>query len=123
MLTWAAAVYLTHSLLMLAKLGHRRPSAAVSTAERMTLNANPRAQAVLPGLEAEDIAPTAVLEVSARHEVALSLAFQGFGLADIARRCDITVAEAKLVATLAESYRNLAHTTGVTDVGRARAAA
>ncbi len=45
--------------------------------------------------------------VSPRYEVAVSLAFQGFDVASIARRCDISIAEARLVATLAQRYQGL----------------
>ncbi len=48
-----------------------------------------------------------ILQVLPCYEVAVSLAFQGFDVASIARRCDTSVAEAKLVATLAQSYQGL----------------
>ena len=120
--TWVAAVYLTHALLSLAKLGRKTssgvPAAVVATSPSAV-------QTPIPGVAVGDRqpAPTAVLKVSPRHEVALSLAFQGFDLSDIARRCDITVAEAKLVATLAESYQSLAHTAEERHGRRTRAAA
>ena len=120
--TWLAAVYLAHALLSLAKLGRKTSSGSFAAA----VVAEPTdVQAPVASVTAGDHqpAPTAVLTVSPRHEVALSLAFQGFDLADIARRCDITVAEAKLVATLAESYQSLAHTAAEERHGRRTRAA
>ena len=115
-LTWAAAVYLVHSLLTLVQLsfkptlGHAAeaalmalvaPMASPAVAEPSVTTGNDSARPVGERL------PEGPLQLSPRYEVALSLAFQGFDLIDIARRCDITVAEAKLVATLADSVQGL----------------
>lgn len=95
---WLTAVYLVVMLLSLFQLSRQggvRDSAA-SASEPPVSGAGRAAQ---PG--------TKTLRVSPRHEIAVSLAFQGFDVAGIARRCDISVAEAKLVAALAQSCQSL----------------
>lgn len=112
LVAWGTAVYLVFMLLTLSQLGQKyelrkNDLLAISLPELTTLpatyvgtdtNAVPKS-----GAERVD----ATLRVSPRYEVAISLAFQGFDVASIARRCDISVGEAKLVATLAESYQGL----------------
>lgn len=114
-LTWAVAVYLVHSLLTLVQLsfkpalGHAAEAALMALVAPMASPAE--ASSVTAGGNSArsvvELIPEGPLQLSPRYEVALSLAFQGFELIDIARRCDITVAEAKLVATLADSFQGL----------------
>jgi hypothetical protein len=117
-LTWLVAVHLVHSLLTLAQLsfkpvlGHVAETALLALVAPMAspVAADPSVKAgadrARPVVEPLPL-PEGPLQLSPRYEVALSLAFQGFELIDIARRCDITVAEAKLVATLADSFQGL----------------
>jgi hypothetical protein len=121
-IAWLTAVYLVFMLLTLAQLGRQR-----GLRGSMDLNAGEvegEPIAVMPDLgdpAARLNHETPALHLSPRYEVAVSLAFQGFDVASIARRCDISVAEARLVATLAESYQGL-ETVGESPYGRALSA-
>lgn len=109
---WLTAVYLVFMLLSLSQLA--RQSRLQS--DMLSVLESPVSEYVhatkVPGIEqqplrAQDARVAPTLRVSPRYGVAVSLAFQGFDVASIARRCDISVAEAKLVATLAQSYQGL----------------
>ena len=105
---WLTAIYLVFMLLGLSRLS-RHSGIPNSVSSTSTLDAPARASARATWMDQPMGAKTEVqtLRVSPRYEVAVSLAFQGFDVASIARRCNISVAEARLVATLAQSYQGL----------------
>ena len=101
---WLTAIYLVFTLLNLSQLGRQNGLQGREQSTSMT----PAESTQAARMESTDAKTGArSLHVSPRYEVAVSLAFQGFDVASIARRCDISVAEAKLVATLAQSYQGL----------------
>lgn len=102
---WLTAVYLVFTLLSLAQLG-RQNGLQGSAQPAFTAPVSGSTQAPWMASMDAKIGPQTP-RVSPRYEVAVSLAFQGFDVASIARRCDISIAEARLVATLAQRYQGL----------------
>ena len=105
-LAWLTAVYLVFMLLSLSRLG-RQSGLQGSMVFVFEAPASGSVQTVGIKRAPKAKREARILRVSPRYEVAMSLAFQGFDVAGIARRCDISVAEAKLVAALAQSYQGL----------------
>ena len=105
---WLTAVYLVFMLLGLSQLS-RHNAIPNSVSSTFTLDAPEleSARATWMDQPADAKTEAQTLRISPRYEVAVSLAFQGFDVASIAHRCDISVAEARLVATLGQSYQGL----------------
>lgn len=108
LLAWLTAVYLVYMLLTLAQLGQQRGQGGniPMIAAVMPQTASP--DAALPmAVQPKAADSPSILCLSPRYDVAVSLTFQGFDVADIARRCDISVTEARWVAALVKNVRGL----------------
>jgi hypothetical protein len=108
---WLTAVYLVFTLLTLFRLsrprGMREGAWSMADHAALAARAAPASGEAQTSSQQPEVGVTRTLRVSPRHDVAISLAFQGFDVASIARRCDISLAEAKLAAVFAESCRAL----------------
>lgn len=101
---WLTAVYLVYSTLRLAELRRREQCRRVAAGiADLRLAAPPPGLPIAAQAVAKPQAGAESPRYSARHRIALSLAFQGFGAADIAQRCDIPVAEARRIVVLTQA--------------------